>query len=52
MKESGSAADIVIHGYCASADVCMGASVQPQKYDCVCVDVHTGCKYTKSDLQA
>jgi len=36
MKESGSSADIVIHGYCASADVCMGATVQSQKYECRC----------------
>jgi hypothetical protein len=48
MKESGSAADI-IHSYCATADVCMGATVQSQN---MIVGVHTGCKYTKSDLQA
>ena len=36
MKESSSAADIVIHGYCTSADVCVGATVQSQKYDCRC----------------
>jgi len=36
MKESNSAADTVIHGYCASSDVCMGATVQSQKCDCRC----------------
>lgn len=36
MKESGSAADIVIHSYCVSADVCMGATFQSKKYDCRC----------------
>ena len=49
MKESSSAADMVIHHYCMPADVCMGATVQSQK---MIVGVHSGCKYTKSDLQA